>query len=196
MSPKGDILRKRPAASVAEHRSGIDGAASMDIRLYPAEVLRQQARRISAETLGSEIEELAREMLETMHQARGVGLAANQVGQAVRLVVIGVFEEGGEDRVLVNPVIKNRKGRTVEEEACLSVPGVNGKVRRASRVLVEATNLQGEKQEIEAEGLLARVLQHEIDHLDGRLFIDRLSPVAKIQAQGLLKDMERRRGSG
>ena len=168
----------------------------MDIRLYPAEVLRQQARRISAETLGSEIEELAREMLETMHQARGVGLAANQVGQAVRLVVIGVFEEGGEDRVLVNPVIKNRKGRTVEEEACLSVPGVNGKVRRASRVLVEATNLQGEKQEIEAEGLLARVLQHEIDHLDGRLFIDRLSPVAKIQAQGLLKDMERRRGSG
>jgi len=168
----------------------------MDIRVYPAEVLRQQAQRICAEDLGSEIEELAKEMLETMREARGVGLAANQVGRPVRLVVISAFEEGGEDRILLNPVIKSHKGRMVEEEACLSVPGVNGKVRRASHVLVEAEDLQGEKQEIEAEGLLARVFQHEIDHLDGRLFVDRLSPVAKIQVQGLLKDMERRRGSG
>jgi len=196
MSPEGDILRKRPATSAAEHRSEVHRVTSTDIRVYPAEVLRQQAERISAESMGPEIEELARAMLETMHEVRGVGLAANQVGRPVRLIVIGAFEEGGEDRVLVNPVIKSQKGKMVEEEACLSVPGVNGKVRRANRVLVEAENLQGEKQEIEAEGLLARVLQHEIDHLDGRLFIDRLSRVTKIQVQGLLKDMERRRGGG
>lgn len=196
MSSKGDILRKCLNARAAEQGSEIDRVASINIRLYPAEVLRQQAKRISLADAGGEIEELVREMLEAMREARGVGLAANQVGRAVRLIVIGSFEEEGEERVLINPVIKNQKGKTVEEEACLSVPGVNGKVRRAGRVLVEAEDLQGRKQEIEAEGILARVLQHEIDHLDGRLFVDRLSPVAKIQVQGLLRDMERRRGSG
>ena len=135
---------------------------------------------------------MAREMLDVMHRAKGVGLAANQVGEPVRLIVVGPTQEGEKERALVNPTIKAGSGKMVEEEGCLSVPGVSGRVRRFSRVVVEARTLEWEPVTIEAEELLARVLQHEIDHLEGRLFVDRLSQAAKVQTQGLLRGLEQR----
>ena len=167
---------------------------AIDIRVYPDPVLRQRARPITQKELGRDFDDVAHSMLELMHAARGIGLAANQIGQTRRFIVIGPTQEGEEDRVLINPAIKAGKGKMIEEEACLSVPGVNGKVRRFSEVLVEARNLQWEELVIEAEGLLARVLQHEIDHLEGRLFIDRLPPATKIQVEGVLKELEKLRG--
>ena len=139
---------------------------------------------------------MAREMLDVMHRAKGVGLAANQVGEPVRLIVVGPTQEGEKERALVNPTIKAGSGKMVEEEGCLSVPGISGRVRRFSRVVVEARTLDWEPVTIEAEELLARVLQHEIDHLEGRLFVDRLSQAAKVQVQGLLRDLEQRHGQG
>lgn len=116
-------------------------------------------------------------MAETMYRAPGIGLAAPQVGESLRLIVADVgYTEGKPDLiVLVNPVIVEAEGALVMEEGCLSLPGVRAEVERAARVLVRGYDLKERPREIEAEGLLAVVLQHEIDHLEGKLFIDRLS---------------------
>jgi len=125
------------------------------------------------------IRELARDMCEVMYDEPGIGLAAPQVGEALRLVVIDTEwgEEGAErsPSILVNPEIVEREGRIVWEEGCLSVPDFTADVERAERVVVRACNLEGEPIEERAEGLRAVCLQHEIDHLDGVLFIDRIS---------------------
>ena len=120
---------------------------------------------------------MAEDMAETMYAAPGVGLAAPQVGVSERLIVLDVRNREGTKRLitLINPVIIEAEGRVVEEEGCLSLPGITENVPRAERVLVKGHDLDEREQEIEAEGILAVALQHEIDHLEGILFIDRIS---------------------
>ena len=130
-----------------------------------------------------EIRDLIEAMFATMYVEEGVGLAAPQVGRSVRVFVIDVEpeEEGGVrvKQAFVNPVIKERSGEIVGEEGCLSIPGLRADVKRAARVVVEATDADGKPFRIEAEGLVARALQHEQDHLDGILFLDRLGPITR-----------------
>jgi peptide deformylase len=126
-----------------------------------------------------------------MDLAKGVGLAANQVGVATRVAVVGVENER---LALVNPVILSAEGSAREEEGCLSVPDVFGEVERPERIVVEATDVSGQRYRREASGLLARAIQHEIDHLDGILFLDHLSTLKR---QLLLKRYKKEhRGEG
>lgn len=148
----------------------------LPIYTQPNAVLRIKAQPISEIT--PEIIELAKNMRETMHQASGIGLAAPQVGKSLAMVVIELKTED-EDEIeiplltLINPRITWKSLQKVSEmEACLSVPGLEGGVIRPSKVRVKALNLEGKTVEIKASGLLARVLQHEIDHLEGNLFTD------------------------
>lgn len=145
----------------------------LQIRLYGDPVLRQKA--LPVETISSAEKELADSMLATLYAIpNGVGLAAPQVGVSKRLVVIDVNREDLDSKplMLINPRIQSREGEIVDEEACLSIPDVTADVKRAEKVTVSALNLDGESVSIEGEGFFARVLQHEIDHLDGVLFID------------------------
>jgi peptide deformylase len=145
------------------------------IRVYPDSILQVKAAEI--EQIDGRLIRLADEMAETMYAAPGVGLAAPQVGVSERLIVVDVrHPEGVKELItLINPEIIEVEGRVVEEEGCLSLPGVRENVTRAARVLVRGHDLNEREREIEAEGLLAVALQHEIDHLEGILFIDRIS---------------------
>lgn len=152
------------------------------IRTYPDPVLRNKTARV--EKVDESLETLIQDMVETMHAAPGVGLAANQVGVPLQLAVIDLSSrEDAEDRhpllVLINPEIISSAGSAVEEEGCLSIPDFSEKVKRAAKVKVTAQDRRGKAFELEAEGLLAKALQHEIDHLNGLLFVDRLSPLKK-----------------
>jgi peptide deformylase len=144
---------------------------------FPDRRLREVSKPIAAVT--EEIRELARDMLDVMYDEPGIGLAAPQLGVAVRLVVVDVgwTEEGAErdPYVLVNPEIVHAEGEITWTEGCLSVPEFQAEVERAERVHLRATDLDGKPVEVEASGLLAVCFQHEIDHLDGVLFIDRIS---------------------
>lgn len=149
------------------------------ILIYPHPILRKKAKEVRE--IDGRIARLAGEMAETMYRAPGIGLAAPQVGESLRLIVADISHpEGRPDLViLVNPVIAEAEGAVAMEEGCLSLPGVKAEVGRAARVLVRGYDLEGRPVELEAEGLLAVVLQHEIDHLEGRLFIDHLSPLKR-----------------
>ncbi|MCX7823729.1 MAG: peptide deformylase [Syntrophobacterales bacterium] len=151
----------------------------LKIRTYPDPVLRERAEPIHR--IDGFIKKLAKDMAETMYAAPGIGLAANQVGVPKRLIVLDLREREGQGGlvVLLNPEIIKASGSLRHEEGCLSIPGFYAKVNRYSDVVVKGQNLEGEDIEINATGLLAVVLQHEIDHLEGRLFIDRLGPVGK-----------------
>jgi peptide deformylase len=132
-------------------------------------------------------------MFDLMYEHRGVGLAANQVDLPYRLFVVnesGDYEQPGEERVFINPVLSGFKGQVEDEEGCLSIPGVYGQVMRAERVTVNAYDLAGQEFRGEVEGLLARIVQHETDHLDGRLFIDRLSPTEAADVREKLEELE------
>lgn len=141
----------------------------MEIVLYGDPVLRRKAKPIQKVT--PSLRALAEQMLETMKAHDGIGLAAPQVGVSQRLVVVHVEEE---DLVLMNPRIVARDGRATDTEGCLSFPGLQGKVTRPARITVQALNRLGREIKLEAEGLLARVIQHEMDHLDGVVFIDKV----------------------
>ncbi|HUI44819.1 MAG TPA: peptide deformylase [Nitrospirota bacterium] len=152
------------------------------IRTYPDPVLRVKTARV--EKIDNSLDQLIQDMIETMHAAPGVGLAANQVGVSLQLAVIDLSSrEDDEQRaplmVIINPEILSLEGAVVEEEGCLSIPDYAEKVKRASKVRVRAQDRTGKPFEIAAEGLLAKALQHEIDHLNGTLFVDRLSPLKK-----------------
>jgi peptide deformylase len=152
--------------------------ALLDIKLMGESVLRAEAEAVKA--VDDELRALARDMFDTMYEADGVGLAANQVGVLKRLVVVDPREEGVTPMALVNPRVVSTGDETDRaEEGCLSIPGLRDVVERRATVVVEALDLDGEPIRIEAEGLLARVLLHEIDHLDGVLFLDRLSPLKR-----------------
>ncbi|NLM20618.1 MAG: peptide deformylase [Peptococcaceae bacterium] len=131
------------------------------------EILREKA--LEVKKINSNIHKLLDNMAETMYAAQGVGLAAPQIGVPKRVVVL---DAGDGLLELINPVIIEKSGKTVDREGCLSVPNVTGDVERAQKVVVQALNRKGELMEYEAEDLLARIFQHEIDHLDGILFVD------------------------
>jgi len=133
-----------------------------------------------------------RDMAETMYDAPGVGLAATQVDVHERVIVIDVSEEGNELRVLINPEILEKSDEIqVYEEGCLSVPGVYDKVERAARIRVRALNEKGESYEFDAEGLLAVCVQHEMDHLMGKVFVEYLSPLKQNRIRTKLRKQER-----
>ncbi len=147
----------------------------LDILKFPDPVLRTPARPVEAIT--GETAELVQNMLETMYAAPGIGLAAPQVGVSRRIIVLDLDHENPGDDVikLVNPVIYEAEGEVVFEEGCLSVVDFTAEVQRAERVAVSGYDDNGDEVDIEADGFLAVALQHEIDHLDGKLFIDRIS---------------------
>ncbi|WP_294946572.1 peptide deformylase [Sulfurivirga sp.] len=144
----------------------------LDIRLYPDEILRTQCKPVE---MSDEIANLIDDMLYTMYDAPGIGLAAPQVGRDIRVLVADVTEDKSQPIALVNPEIVASDGLIEYEEGCLSLPGIYAKVRRPSKVKVRGLDRDGQPVEIEAEDLLAVCLQHEIDHLNGVLFIDHLS---------------------
>ncbi len=163
------------SAPVRSSRSIPDPVSILKIVHYPEAVLLRPA--VEVEQIDGTLRALVSDMVETMHAAPGVGLAANQVGVGRRVAVIDltVGEDPSQLRVLINPRIAAARGRQAEEEGCLSVPGLNELVARPAWVRVEATDLEGRRCEIVGEGLMARALCHELDHLDGRLFLHRLS---------------------
>lgn len=148
------------------------------IRTYPDPVLRRRAAPV--ERVDERIRRLLDDMLETMYAAPGIGLAAPQVGESVRVIVADVSEEKNAPLRMVNPEITWRSETTaVAEEGCLSLPEIYGEVERPEAVEVRYLDETGAERTLRAEGLLARCLQHEIDHLDGVLFVDHLSPVRR-----------------
>jgi peptide deformylase len=152
--------------------------AGLEIRLLGDPVLRERAAEV--ETVDAEVRRLAGEMFTAMYEADGVGLAAPQVGVLRRIIVVDPREEGVTPRAIVNPrIVTADPLQDKAEEGCLSIPGVRDVVQRPAGVTVEGLDLDGAPVRIEAEGLHARVLQHEIDHLDGVLFLDRLSPLKR-----------------
>ena len=164
--------------------------AVLTVRLYGDPVLRQVATPVLEIT--AEIKRIIADMTETMWHQVGIGLAAPQVGLPHRILVM---DDGtGGAQALINPVIENRSGTIREEEGCLSLPGVFGVVERTKTITVRAMDADGKPVSLEATGLKARIVQHELDHLDGVLFIDRLPPVTrdrikkKIQKEGFPKE--------
>jgi len=148
------------------------------IRKYPDSILRQKASPI--EEITDEVRKLAADMIETMQAASGVGLAANQVGVALRLIIVDMGGEQGPHIIaVINPQIVESAGEETAEEGCLSVPGFYEPVKRALHVTVKGIDLDGSEQTVKCTGLAARAFQHEIDHLDGTLFIDHLSPLKR-----------------
>ena len=167
--------------------------AVLTVRRYGDPLLRRKADPVSAITV--EIKTLIADMVETMYDQLGIGIAAPQVGVPVRIIIVDDGKSGV--RTLVNPVIAAQGGRAVAEEGCLSLPGIFGEVERAEWVEVEALDGDGRPLRLRAEALHARVIQHEVDHLDGILFIDRLDKVTrdrikrKIKKEGLPDDAPR-----
>jgi peptide deformylase len=161
------------------------------ILIYPDPGLRRKAKQVQGIT--EEVFALVRDMLETMRAAPGIGLAAPQVGVGLRVIVAD--PSSGEDPkavlALINPVILSTEGSSVAEEGCLSLPEVSEEVERAERVTVQAESPDGRKVEVEAEGLLARILQHEVDHLDGTLLIDHLNGVKRELVEQKLRKRQR-----
>ena len=153
--------------------------SALQIITYGHPTLSKKAKEIK--NIDQDIIDIAEKMIHTMHRAPGIGLAAPQINRSLRLITVDLsVGENQEDLfILINPVLLSQEGDQVLEEGCLSVPGINEKVTRPFKVKVEGIDLKEKKRVIEAEGLLARVLCHEIDHINGRLFISRLSPLKK-----------------
>ena len=149
--------------------------AIIPIRAVPDPILRQKAKRVRS--IDGSIHKLITNMLETMHSAPGVGLAAPQVGIPLRVIVVGLPEQ--EDIALINPEIVRRKGERLVNEGCLSVPGYVGQVKRAVMVTAKGRDQRGKEIRIKADELLAQALEHEIDHLNGILYIDKLEGMAE-----------------
>jgi peptide deformylase len=178
----------------------------LSILQYGDPILRAKGKRI--DPIDDRIRELAANMIETMHAANGVGLAAQQIGEAIQLTVLDVSQV--EDRptemklngqdvdpattmplVLVNPQVEPGRDTELGTEGCLSFPEVTGEIDRAKSIHVRAQNLEGEAIEIETTGFLARAIQHEVDHLNGILFIDRMSSAAKTSLSSKLKKLQK-----
>jgi peptide deformylase len=151
--------------------------ARLNIEMLGSEVLRKPAREVGE--IDEALRLLAEDMFETMYAAEGIGLAGPQVGVSRRIIVVDVRQEGVEPMALINPRVIEAGSRTEKaEEGCLSIPGVSAAVERPEQVTVEALDIEGHPVRLEADGLLARCLQHEIDHLDGILFLDRVDSLA------------------
>ena len=156
-------------------------------------VLTEKSEKI--EDINQESRELAQGMVRTMHAAPGIGLAAPQVDRGIQLITIdlSVGEKSDDLIVLANPEILHQEGESVLEEGCLSVPGINEKVTRPFQIVVKGIDLDGRERLYEADGLLARVFCHEIDHVNGKLFIDHLSPLKKSLIRKKLQQQKEKR---
>jgi len=171
-----------------------DSTKRHKVIIYGHPTLRLRAENVTV--FDDELREFAREMFATMDAYEGIGLAANQVDRAIRLLVIGLpVEDSDSDErhflAFTNPVIANPTGSWDFEEGCLSIPEIRETVTRPETITVEYDTLEGERKKIQASGMLARVLQHEIDHLNGVLFVDHLSPIRRSLLSGRLKRLER-----
>ena len=163
--------------------------ALLNILEYPDPRLKKVAAPVAAVT--SDIQKLVRDLAETMYAAPGVGLAATQVNVHKRVIVIDISSERDDLLVLINPEIVTSEGALETEEGCLSVPGYYDKVTRAARVRVRAQDARGEPFELDAEGTLAVCVQHEVDHLVGRVFVDHLSPLKQQRLVARLRKKQR-----
>jgi peptide deformylase len=160
------------------------------IRKYGDEILRRKAREVPA--IDGRIKEIVQEMFEVMYSHEGIGLAAPQIGESIRIVVADLRKDGiNRPFLFINPVILSQEGEDWMEEGCLSLPGITGVVKRANKVIVEAEDESGKKRTLFTSGLLARVLLHEVDHLDGVLFIDRMEKEDRLALKGELKRLKR-----
>lgn len=164
--------------------------SKLDILEFPDPRLRRVAKPV--ESVAERERELADNMLETMYAAHGIGLAATQVNEHVRVVVMDLSDSRDQPRVFINPEIVRRDGSQACEEGCLSIPGYSAEVPRAGEVTVRALDREGEPFELDADGLLAVCIQHEIDHLDGKLFIDYLSPLKRRMVEKKLRKQQDR----
>ena len=162
----------------------------MQIVTYPHPTLRHRSKPIKR--VDAELRHLVRTMFDLMYEANGVGLAANQVDLPIRLFVanLAARPDEGEELVFINPIISRPKGTEQAEEGCLSLPELYGEVIRPKQVVINAYNLEGEEIRAEVTGLMARVVQHELDHLDGVLFIDRMSEGARADVRRFLEELE------
>jgi peptide deformylase len=158
---------------------------------YPHPTLRHISKPLKR--VDKELHGFVREMFDLMYEARGIGLAANQVDLPYRLFVLNLESDPDKPEhefVFLNPVITSRKGMAEAEEGCLSIPGLYANVKRPERVTINAYNMAGEELNMDLDGLFARAVQHEIDHLDGVLFTDRLSPTTEMDVREALLDFE------
>ena len=161
----------------------------LNILEFPDPRLRTKAQPVT--TFDSALKKLAEDMLETMYDAPGIGLAATQVDRHVQMLVLDVSEEKNAPMIIVNPRILEKEGTETCQEGCLSVPGIFADVERAERIRLAAQDVQGNAFEIEAEGLLAVCIQHEMDHLIGKLFVDYLSPLKRDMVRKKLEKQRR-----
>lgn len=163
--------------------------AILKILQYPDERLHKVARKV--ERVDEATRRLARDMAETMYAAPGVGLAATQVDVHVQVIVVDVSETHNQLKIFINPEIIDSSGEEESEEGCLSVPGIYEKVCRAEKVTVRALNEKGEPFTLDAEGFLAVCIQHEVDHLRGKVFVEYLSQLKQIRLRAKLKKRQR-----
>ncbi|MBI4346161.1 MAG: peptide deformylase [Elusimicrobia bacterium] len=166
--------------------------ALLRITKHGETVLKKPSPPVDFEAIKKELPGLLRDMWATMYAAHGVGLAAPQIGLNLRIAVIDVKHEGqSKQLVLINPKILHLEGAQEEEEGCLSIPGLYSKLRRAAKATISALDEEGRPYEASGEGLLARAFQHEIDHLDGKLFIDHLGLAQRLKVARILKDLKK-----
>ncbi len=153
--------------------------AVLEIRKYPEEILKKKAEAIT--DINEDLHRLIDDMVETMYKANGVGLAAPQVGVSKRLIVVDTSPREANQSliVLINPEISDSEGEILSEEGCLSLPGFITRLKRKEKILVKGLDRKGKEIEVQAMGLLARALQHELDHLEGILLVDRISPLKR-----------------
>jgi peptide deformylase len=163
--------------------------AILPILQYPDERLHKVAKKVAV--IDQSIKKLARDMAETMYAAPGIGLAATQVDKHIRLIVIDISEAHDDLRIFINPELVESRGKKENEEGCLSVPGIYEKVTRAESVTVRAQDENGNTFTLEAEGLLAVCIQHEMDHLLGHVFVEYLSHLKQTRIRAKLKKQRR-----
>lgn len=165
--------------------------ALLDILTYPDPRLYRVADPVKA--IDGKIKKLVDDMTETMYAAPGIGLAATQVNENKQIIVLDVSEKQNQLHVFINPEVLRHEGAAVNEEGCLSVPGVYDKVERPESVIVTALDREGKRFTINASGLLAVCIQHEMDHLQGKVFVDYLSPLKQQRIRSKMKKRERQR---
>lgn len=163
--------------------------AILPVLRFPDEKLRKVAKPV--DTVTPEIQQIIDDMIETMYAEEGIGLAATQVDVHQRIIVIDVSEERDHVYVIINPEVISKEGETGIEEGCLSVPECRGFVPRAEKIKIKALNRNGEEYIIDADGILAICIQHEMDHLIGKLFVDYLSPLKRQRIEQKMKKMTR-----
>lgn len=163
--------------------------AILPVLRFPDEKLRKVAKPV--DTVTPEIQQIIDDMIETMYAEEGIGLAATQVDVHQRIIVIDVSEERDHVYVIINPEVISKEGETGIEEGCLSVPECRGFVPRSEKIKIKALNRNGEEYVIDADGILAICIQHEMDHLIGKLFVDYLSPLKRQRIEQKMKKMTR-----